>query len=157
MDDRRDLRFERIDDVMPDVERLLDGSQTCGVWTLGQILSHLATAIRLTLRPEPPDRARDSDPARLRMEAVRRRRFFQSGRFPEGVEVPHPALRPPSDSEAGVEAHSLRLAIEQLTRAEGPFPAHPLLGTLSRQEWIDFHRIHCAHHLSFVEVSRTPS
>ncbi|MEJ7639889.1 MAG: DUF1569 domain-containing protein, partial [Singulisphaera sp.] len=27
---------------------------------------------------------------------------------------------------------------------------HPLFGSMSRDEWIRYHAIHCAHHLSFV-------
>ena len=48
MGERRVLDFARLDDVMPDVERLLAGHRTVGNWTLGQTLNHLKTAILLT-------------------------------------------------------------------------------------------------------------
>ena len=31
-----------------------------------------------------------------------------------------------------------------------PFPEHPFFGPLSRHDWDRLHRIHCAHHLSFL-------
>jgi hypothetical protein len=47
---RRQLAFASLDEVMPDVERLLTGHVTVGRWSLGQICNHLAAALRLTLR-----------------------------------------------------------------------------------------------------------
>ena len=43
---RRTLRYESFDEVMPDVERLLDGHTTVGNWTLAQICHHLAAVLR---------------------------------------------------------------------------------------------------------------
>jgi len=43
---RRTLRYESLDEVMPDVERLLEGHTTVGTWSLAQICRHLATVMR---------------------------------------------------------------------------------------------------------------
>ena len=43
---RRTLRYESLDEVMADVERLLEGHTTVGHWSLAQICRHLATATR---------------------------------------------------------------------------------------------------------------
>ena len=154
MDDRRELAFERIEEVMPEVERLLAGHATSQGWTLGQILHHLATSVRLSLLARGPAPSSPSDPERERILEVRRRRFFRSGRFPEGIEVPHEALRPPVDADARAEAGSLRLGLERLESSDGPFAPHPMLGPLSKAEWVEFHKIHCAHHLGFAKVAR---
>jgi hypothetical protein len=154
MDDRRELAFERIGDVMPEVERLLIGHSTTKGWTLGQILHHLSISVRLSITPgdDAPDSARL---ARLeRAFEFRRRRFFGSGRFPEGVEPPHRDLHPPLEADERSEAESLRAALGMLGASEGPFTVHPMLGPLSKDEWVDFHRIHCAHHLGFAKVTR---
>jgi hypothetical protein len=131
--------------VLPEVERLLAGHTTAGRWTLGQICNHLATAIRLTL----------DVPARLteqtREQDITRRRFFQQGRFPEGMEAPIPVLLPRSDLDARSEAEALRGAIDRLVSASGLLPAHPRLGPLTKEEWVRFHCMHCAHHLGFAE------
>ncbi len=144
MIERRDLAFAGLDDVMPEVERLLAGHATVGRWSLAQICHHLATAIRLTLdspvRPLEPTREQE----------VARRRFFDHGKFPEGLGAPLPVLVPPPDLDARAEADSLRSAIARFAASAGPWPAHPRLGQLTAEEWSRFHCMHCAHHLSFV-------
>ena len=42
MPERRTLEFARLDDVMPEVDRLLAGHTTVGNWSLGQICNHLS-------------------------------------------------------------------------------------------------------------------
>jgi len=139
---RRTLDFRSLEEVLPDVECLLAGHTTIGRWTLGQILQHLATALRLTLESAPKESMdRGSD--------ALRKRFFKQRRFPGGVEVPHPRLLPRPDADAEREAVVLREAIVRWASATGPFPEHPLLGAISGEEWHQFHCIHCAHHLSF--------
>ncbi len=140
---RRDLEFASLDDVMPDVERLLAGHATVGKWSLAQICHHLATGIRLTLDAplRPFEETRDTE--------IARRRFFHPGRFPEGMEAPIPALIPPPDLDAGAEAEALREVIGRFASTNGPFPAHPRLGPMTKDEWARFHCLHCAHHLGF--------
>jgi len=154
----RDLTFEGLDEVMPDVDRLLDGHATVGRWTLGQILRHLSTTIRLTIPADgTPPRPTRTPPPSPRGSLIRRR-FFAAGRFPAGVEIPLPVLDPPPGLDDRAEAASLGEAIEGLGRAEGAFPAHPMLGPLSKAEWTSFHRMHCAHHLAFaVPTASGPS
>ena len=151
MGHRRDLGFDRLADVMPEVDRLLLGHATSKDWTLGQILHHLASAIRLTVEAVEiaPTTPADREPSRT--FDVRRRRFFRAGRFPEGIAAPHPALSPPREADERAEAESLRSALRQLEGSAGPFPAHPLLGPLSKEEWKTFHILHCAHHLGFAQ------
>ncbi|HMF35690.1 MAG TPA: DUF1569 domain-containing protein [Isosphaeraceae bacterium] len=142
MPERRMLDFASMDEIMPDVERLLEGHSTAGQWTLAQILHHLATSIRLT------SLGRAGLASESGSEALRRR-FFGSRRFPEGLTAPHPRLIPPADADVHVQTKALQEAIALFTSAAGPFPGHPLLGALSKEEWSQFHCIHCAHHLGF--------
>jgi hypothetical protein len=141
---RRDLTFASLDDVMPEVERLLAGHTTVGRWTLGQICNHLASALRLTLEA-PPSPAEPT-----REQRVARRLYFRSGRFPDGMEAPVRVLQPQPGLDAATETEALREAIARFASTTGPFPAHPVLGPLTREEWIRFHSLHCAHHLGFV-------
>ena len=46
---RRKLAFRRLEEIMPDVERLLVGHFTVGRWTLGQICDHLAASFRYSV------------------------------------------------------------------------------------------------------------
>lgn len=139
---RRALTFASLDEIMPDVERLLAGHVTSGRWTLAQILYHLATALRYAATAE----ADTGEPTRE--QDVLRRRFFSRASFPDGVELPA-VLEPPPGLDARAEADSLRAAIALFASRTGPFPTHPRLGPLTGEEWDRFHRMHGAHHLGF--------
>lgn len=143
MDGRRDVAFEALDEVMPEVDRLLAGHSMVGAWSLGQVLRHLSEAIRLSTEgpagPAEPTRQQD----------VFRRRLLRSGRFPEKAEIPIASMQPPDGLDAHTEAERLRDAIGRLVTFEGPSPPHPVLGPLQKDEWQRFHCIHCAHHLRF--------
>jgi hypothetical protein len=143
MAERRGLEFTSIDDVIPEVERLLAGHVTVGQWSLGQICHHLATAIRLTL--DAPIRRRLTTPE----QDVARREFFHSGKFPDGMQAPLAALVPPPDRDARTEADALRAEIHRFVQTDRPLPAHPRLGPMTKEEWARFHCMHCAHHLGF--------
>ena len=142
---RRKLRFASLNEVMPDVERLLESHATVGRWTLGQIVNHLASAIRMSMEGTPE---KFSWPVRRLFGPVARRLSFSLGWIPAGVRVqdiylPRPGL------DAAKEAEALRAAIERFQQFAGPFDEHPLLGRLSPTQWDWFHCLHCSHHLSF--------
>ncbi len=146
MPDRRSLDFQSMEQILPEVECLLQGHQTTGQWTLAQILYHLATAIRLSSsghfrRPAGPG------------VAALKQRFFSTRKFRDGAPVPVPALMPPADAELEHQAEALRTAIAGFRDADGPFPDHPILGALTRDDWCTFHCIHAAHHLSYAMPS----
>jgi Protein of unknown function (DUF1569) len=155
MDGRRTLEYDRLDQVMPEVDRLLRGHTTSGTWTLGQILHHLASSLSLAMESGPGSTIEPLDPERARVLEVRRRRFFEAGRFPDGAHAPHPALEPPHDADERTSAERLRTALQRFEDFEGPFPVHPRLGPMSKQEWAVFHRLHCAHHLGFARPTST--
>ena len=146
MAERRQLTFASLDDVMPDVEHLLRGHITVGQWTLGQICRHLTSTFRW-LSKRGPDATLPPVP-----EAIRQR-LLSVGRMREGVQAPHPSLLPPPDLDGRTEADILREAITCFASVTDPLPAHPVLGPMTRDEWIRFHCIHCAHHLSFAVPS----
>lgn len=156
MPDRRPLSFARLDDVPVEVDRLLKGHRTVGRWTLAQICAHLAASIRLTSKEEALSTPEPPSPAVERAQRIARKRFFRSGRFPEGAEIPTEAIAPgPPDADPTLAAEALREAVARFLETAGPFPSHPYLGPLDRDEWLNFHRIHCAHHLGFALPSGT--
>ena len=143
MPGRRPLDFDRIDAVMADVDRLLEGHTTSGRWTLGMICDHLSRAVRLTLHGKPG--SGESTPE----QDEARGQFFAARAIPEGREVPVAVLAPDPVVDAREAAESLRDALARLESREGPWPSHPSLGAMARDEWHQFHCVHCAHHLSF--------
>jgi hypothetical protein len=142
---RRNLRFHSISDVMPDVERLLTGHVTVGRWSLGQILNHLELASRLSMDGVP---VKFSWLLRRLFGPMARRLSFWLGWIPEQVRVPSVYL-PAADLDAAREAAALRQSVARLQTFTGAFDEHPLLGRLSPEQWLRFHCLHCAHHLSF--------
>ncbi len=141
---RRPLRFDTFDEVMPDVERLLEGHTTVGHWSLAQICRHLATVARrvVDLPASTP-----ADPSQWVGEE-QKRQVFETGRIPEQLPGP-PELMPPSGLDEREEVEGLRRAIAHFLASPGPVIPHRLFGPLSREEWHHLQRIHLAHHLSF--------
>src|SRR4051812_47033756 len=76
---RRTLRYESFDEVMPDVERLLEGHRTVGNWSLARFCHHLAAVLRrhvdlpATTQFDPDDRVSEEQ----------KRRVFETGDLPE--------------------------------------------------------------------------
>jgi uncharacterized protein DUF1569 len=141
---RRTLRYGSLDDIMPDVNRLLDAHTTVGNWSLAQICRHLATTMRRVV-DLPASTPYDLS---LRVGEDQKRQFFDSGVVPEGIRT-LPQLVPAETLNEREEAEGLRLAIAHYEGSPGPVVPHILFGFLTREEWDRFHCIHAAHHLSF--------
>ena len=141
---RRSLRFGGFDEVMPDVQRLLEGHATVGEWSLPQICRHLATVMRrvVDLPASTPH-----DPAQWVGEE-RKRQVLESGLLPEGLPAP-PEILPAETLGEREEAEGLRRAIAYYLASPGPAIPHRLFGPLTRAEWDRLQLIHLAHHLSF--------
>jgi hypothetical protein len=145
MTGRRSLTFASLDEVMPDVDRLLEGHTTVGRWSLGQICNHLAGALRGSVKG-----IRFRAPWLIRQTVGRlaRQRVLKSGRMATGVKIPE-EFTPRPGLDARAEAEALRSALRLFNEHSGPMAEHPFFGALSRAEWDRLHCIHCAHHLSF--------
>jgi hypothetical protein len=142
---RRAIRYGNLNEIMPDVDWLLDGHTTLGAWSLGQICRHLSTVMRRTV--DLPE-STPFDPTVWAPEE-RKRQFFESGSFPEGIPT-IPLLLPADSLSDTEEAEGFRQAIAYYMASPGPVVPHTLLGFLTRNEWDQFHCIHAAHHFSFV-------
>ena len=141
---RRPLRYESIDEIMPDVDRLLDGYTTVGKWSIGQMSRHLATIIRLSVDlPANPGQ----DPSKY-LSPDQKRDFLENGVTPEGRPMP-PGMEVPDSLDDREEAEGLRQAISHYQGSPDTVMDHPGLGPLTRAEWDRFHCHHCSHHFSF--------
>ncbi|GAC1450110.1 MAG: DUF1569 domain-containing protein [Isosphaeraceae bacterium] len=141
---RRTLRFANLDEVTPDVERLLEGHTTVGRWSLAQICRHLATVMRrvVDLPASTPH-----DPSQWVSEE-QKRLVLDSGVLPEGIPGPS-EIMPTETLGAPEEAEGLRRAIAHYKASSGPVIPHRVFGFLTRAEWDQLQLIHVAHHLSF--------
>lgn len=144
---RRELSFASLDEVMPEVERLSTGYDVVGQWSLGQICKHLTLAFHFMM--DAASGSAPLEPADDPRRALIRTRFFRAGRFPDGVAAPFSELVPSTDLNDRAEAEALRDALARFQVATGPFPPHPFLGSMTKEEWARFHCLHAAHHLGF--------
>ena len=148
---RRTLRFNSLDEVIPDVERLLEGHSTVGNWSLAQICRHLSTVMRrvVDLPASTP-----VDPSQWAPEE-RKREVLESGIIPEGLPAP-PEILPAEALNERDEAEGLRAAIAHYMASNGPVIPHRIFGPLTKAEWDRIQCIHCAHHLSFAVPAAIP-
>jgi hypothetical protein len=142
---RRSLDFQSFDEVMPDVDRLLQGHATVGNWSLAQICRHTAAVLR---RVVDAPASTPQDPS-LWVSEDQKRQVLESGQVPEGLPGP-PEVMPAETMSEREEAEGLRQAIAHYTASPGPVIAHRRFGPLTRVEWDRAQLIHIAHHLSFV-------
>jgi hypothetical protein len=146
MPGRRELSFKNLQEIMPDVDRLMDGGYTTvGNWTLGQMCNHLALAMRCTVEgftvPVPWH-------VRNILGRIARWQILRTRSMGAGHQGPA-ALMPKSGLDDRAEVEALRATMKMYTAAPGPLRPHPFLGALSRPQWDEFHCIHSALHLSF--------
>ena len=148
---RRALAFARLDEIMPDVDRLLQGYSAVGRWSLGQACNHLAGAVNGSIDGFPT-----GAPWLLRtlVAPIILRRVLRSGTMPEGVKVPENMLPQPGIDDR-TEAERLRAALQRFAEHTGKLVDHPFFGPLDRPHYDHLLRIHCAHHLSFLQPAET--
>lgn len=141
---RRNLRFERIDQIVPEVRRLRNGHRTIGRWSLGGICRHLACTFDGSID------GFDLKVHRFKRRWLHRWLWWYTLRFgiPENYTV-NAQLTPPDNVNLEEEAARLERAITRYLAHQGPLQPHPLFNRLSREEWDRMHCLHAAHHLSF--------
>lgn len=145
------LRFTTFDELRSFIDQLQSSrTSTTGKWSLGQIAYHLAGAVEMTCACAP---ARQGRWRRWLMWPFRTAvlRFGP----PRGVSIPaeiQAQIDPPVESDASQQLARLRRSLELFERAQGPPPAHPKIGPLTRREWGRFHLRHAELHLRYVVV-----
>jgi hypothetical protein len=147
-DPRRALHLESLDDVMPEVDRLLQGGyRPAGSWSLGQICLHLAETFRVTLdgppRPMPWIVRKTVGPLALRwLKSMRR--------MPVGMRAPKYLTPPASDeSDDRPGAEELRAVIARFRNELPRTIDHPFFGRVSKTDLTTISVRHCEHHLAF--------
>jgi hypothetical protein len=145
MPDRRTLTFARLEEIMPEVDRLLAGHATVGNWSLGQICNHLSGAIRTSVEG-PPVRAPWI--IRAAIGPLVKRQILTSGTIKEGIKTLEQFV-PKPDLDARAEAEALRATISYYLTHPETRAMHPFFGAMKPEEWDRMHCIHAAHHLRF--------
>lgn len=145
---RRRLRFADWNEMLLDAERLVasPGARTLGNRPLDQLLTHLAFAVNGSI-----DGLAERGAWHLRLIGpLVKKRALRDG-FPAGFRAPVKSeLRAFPPGRSPLEAlEALRAAVRR-TETETMSAAHPYLGKLTHDEWLQFHLRHAELHLSFV-------
>lgn len=151
---RRVLRFESLEDISAEVERLAQAKhiQTRGNRSAGQVLQHLATVMHGAIDGME---IKLPWPMRLIMPVIL---FFQKQKFlnqpmKSGIVLPKGAaaklIPPPTSWEDGLAA--IRSGLKRLQSNPQRAP-HSFLGPLTAEEWTKVQCRHCELHLSFLDA-----
>ena len=152
--DRRELRFESLDEVLADAERLAaaENVKLLGNWSLGQIFKHLAIALNSSI---------DGVPFKAswfmrRMAGMMKNKFLNKS-MPAGFKMNAKMAShfSPSDSlttDEGIEA--LRTAVKRMQEESQRVP-HVVFGKMTDEEWTKLHLRHAELHLSFAKIDES--
>jgi Protein of unknown function (DUF1569) len=148
---RRMLRFESIDEMMAEVDRLVQAEKAgrlkrLGNWTLGQVLGHLAVWAEYSYTGTPL-----KAPLFIKLIVRLRKQKFLYGPMRAGVKIPGVkggtlATEPmPVDEALG----RLQRVMERL-KTEAPTVPNVIFGPLKHDEWIAITLRHAELHLGFL-------
>ncbi len=148
---RRTVRFESIDEVLAEVDRLAEAERAgrlrrLGNWTLGQALGHLATWAEYGYTGAPL-----KAPFFIRWILRLRKRKFLYGPMRAGVKIPGveggTLATEPKPLEDGLAQY--RKVMERL-KAEPPTAPNVIFGRLTHDESIALNLRHAELHLGFL-------
>ena len=150
---RRDLRFESLDQVAAEVQRLHhDGYVSVGKWNLGQVAAHLGDWLSYPMDGFPKPLA----PIRLMLWILKVtwgkrefKRMLSSGQMKAGnPTMPATVHDPGTDETESIDR--LLATIERFKAHPGEFHPSPVFGVLSRDEALQLQLLHASLHLSFL-------
>jgi hypothetical protein len=146
---KRKLDFRTLDEILAEVDRLQQNDyDMAGHWNLTQNCDHIGKIMLHTLEGDP---SRVKIPWYIRMGG--KMGFIMMSKMrtiPLQLEAPG-AFRPTQPNEQEDEPaviDAFRQTVKRLRDHNGPLVDHPAFGKLTKDEWIDFHCVHAAHHLS---------
>lgn len=150
--ERRTLRFETVDELLAEVDRIVAAEQAgtlrrTGNWTTGQIFNHVSAWVLYGYNGYPADaRWFTKIMFRARMTAV------LNNPMRAGVIMPHVPNGTYSTDVVSTEegAEKLRGAFTRLKNGEPCTHASQVLGELTQEERIQYNLRHAELHLSFL-------
>ncbi len=150
---RRQIRFERLEEAIADAEHLLSqGYVKTGNWDLTQCCEHLTKVMLYPIDgfpkfPFPLNLLASS--LRFTIAPLMLKRILAKERFPAGTRT-DPASEPVAKGRDAEGVAEFRAAVHRLLSHDGPWHTSPLFGQLDKDTLIRLHRVHTAHHLSFL-------
>jgi len=151
---RRSLQFDRMEQIMEDVDRLHTAGYTAhGKWDLSQICEHLADWMSFPLDGFP----RTPIAIGILLSLVRTFRgrmlldqILQSGTMKSNAPTVQTTVHG-TNPDARAATERLRSTIQRVMDHQDRIHPSPLFGEMTKDELIGLQLAHCAHHLSFLE------
>ncbi len=146
--DRRTLRFEQLEDIRNEAQRLVQpGTNQSGNWTAPQAIEHIARTIDWSVNGFP-----FSLPLHFRLLGRLIRNSSLKKTLPSGFKGPA-HVRALAEADASITAEQALTNLDQaLAQAQRPGSmkhASPAIGELTHDEWIALHCRHAELHFSF--------
>jgi hypothetical protein len=147
--DRRKLRFDSIDDIAAEVERLArcKDIKALGNWSSGQVVEHLTITLNNSIDGFP---SFVPAPLRLFLRLFMKRKIL-SRPMSAGLRLPAKAAEHmlPKPTDWDVALANFRRAMQRFTSETRRMP-HPAFGPLTSAEWDQLHCRHSELHLGFL-------
>lgn len=143
----RDLYFERFEDVLTDVERLVqNGYERAGNWDLAQVLDHLTFFLKGAV-----DGYTFKVPWILKvlLGKVVLNRILKQKKMKRGVFTPQKPL-PQSGGDQAAAVERFRDAVHRFVQYQDEYHESPFFGKVSRADVQQLNLIHCGHHLGYL-------
>lgn len=154
---RRDLKFNSIDDLSAELDRIQHAHDagtlsTTGNWSPGQNLQHLAIVWKAGIDGFPPEM---KPPFFIKWPArwLFKKRATAGETAPAGIKLPKQASKiiPVAQVAFDQGMHQLREQIARTTGGER-FAAHsPIFGDMTHEQWTNLQLGHCQLHLGFLQ------
>jgi hypothetical protein len=149
MQSLRQIQFERLDEAVLEAYSLLEsGYERCGNWSLGQICRHLILV---------QDPSIDGYPRWMSFFAPLRP-VLRWWLLPKLLQVDSPrgirtsnVFMPPNNVDDRAEVECFSQSVARLNEHTGDFAPHPAFGRLPRDQILQIHAAHAAHHLRFLK------
>jgi len=143
----RRLQFNNYAEVRAEVDRLHRGAyEKVGRWDLARVCDHLTYFMRAAL--EGPT-FRVPWLFKVLFGRLVLRRILSQQRMKAGVPTPQKPLPAPGGDEAAA-VERFKQVTERSGSHVGEMHDSPFSGHLTPEQWREFQRIHCAHHLGFL-------
>lgn len=151
--DRRKLRYQSIDELLADVERVVAADKAgtlrrTGNWTAGQTLGHLASWSNYAYEGYP---MKTPWVIRMILRLLLKKKYLRKG-MPAGVRIPGAAEGTYATQAVSTDqgADQLRKALQRLRNKEPSIHDSPAWGPMPLEERIALNLRHAELHMSFL-------
>ena len=141
---RREVRYETMEELLEDVKNYSGTDvKMIGNWSQGQIFKHLADTMDLSIDGFG---MKFPLPLRIFVKLFMKNKFLYKA-IPSGFKAPDQFQPDETSTEEGVELITKAIARQQ---EDSNRALHPGFGTLTLEEWTQFHLRHAEMHMSFM-------